>query len=141
MRELVERVKNMSLPETLDLMNCGGVLKAHEELRKTYRSRDELLMSAGLAKGKTMAIDKILVNVCLLSSEEVKKSFEKPSFSSHQDWERCEYLFSKILQSQPSLVNLEDLFKAKQEEEKDPHKVVASGGADAASVLHSQSTV
>ena len=129
MRELVERVKNMSLPETLDLMNCGGVLKAREELGKTYRSRDQLLMSAGLAKGKTMAMEKILVNVCLLSSEEVKKAFEKPSFSSHQDWERCEYLFSKILQSQPSLLNLEDLFKAKQEGEDDPHKVMASGGA------------
>ena len=129
MRHLMELVKNMSLPETLDLMSCRGVLKAREELRKTYRSRDELLMSTGLAKGKTMTMDKILVNVCLLSSEEVKKAFEKPTFSSHQDWKRCEYLFSKILQGQSSLHSLEEVFKAKQEGEKDPHKVVASGGA------------
>ena len=65
MRDLMERVQSMSLPETLDLMSCHGVLKAREELRKTYRSRDEVLMSAGLAKGKTMTMDKILVNVCL----------------------------------------------------------------------------
>ena len=131
MRDLMERVKSMSLPErlALDLMSCRGVLKAREELRKTYRSRDELLMSAGLAKGKTMTMDKILVNVCLLSSEEAKKAFEKPSFSSQQDRERCEYLFSKILQGQPSLLSLEEVFKAKQQGEKDPNKVMASGGA------------
>ena len=131
MRDLMELVKNMSLPEPLDLMSSvgRGVLKAREQLRKTYRSRDELLMSAGLAKGKTMTMDKILVNVCLLSSEEAKKAFEKPSFSSHQDRERCEYLFSMILQGEPSLLSLEEVFKAKQEGEKDPHKVVASGGA------------
>ena len=101
MRDLMERVKNMSLPERLDLMSCRGVLKAREQLQKTYRSRDEMLMSAGLAKGKTMTMDKILVNVCLLSSEEAKKAFEKPSFSSQQDRERCEYLFSKVLQASP----------------------------------------
>ena len=129
MRDLMERVKNMSLPERLDLMSCRGVLKAREQLQKTYRSRDELLMSAGLAKGKTMTMDKILVNVCLLSSEEAKKAFEKPSFSSHQDRERCEYLFSKVLQGQPSLLSLEEVFKAKQQGEKDPIKVMASGGA------------
>ena len=127
MRDLMERVKNMSLPERLDLMNCCGVLKAREQLRNTYRSRDELLMSAGLAKGKTMTMDQILVNVCLLSSSEAKKAFEKPSFSSQQDRERCEYLFSKILQ--PTFLSLEEVFKAKQEGEKDPIKVMASGGA------------
>ena len=47
MRDLMERVKNMSLPERLDLMNCRGVLNAREQLRNTYRSRDKLLMSAG----------------------------------------------------------------------------------------------
>ena len=129
MRDLMERVKNISLPETLDLKICRGVLKAREQLRKTYRSRDELLMSAGLAKGKTMTMDKILVNVCLLSSEEVKNAFEKPLFSSHQDRERCEYLFSKILQGQPSFLTLEELFKSKRRGEKDPDKVMASGGA------------
>ena len=129
MRDLMERVKNMSLPERLDLMSCCGVLKAREELRKTYRSRDKLLMSAGLAKGKTMTMDKILVNVCLLSSEEAKKAFEKPSFSSQQDRERCEYLFSKVLQGQPSLLILEEMFKAKKDGEEDPDKVMASGGA------------
>ena len=130
MRDLMERVKNMSLPErlALDLMSCRGVLKAREQLRKTYRSRDELLMSAGLEKGKTMTMDKILVNICLLSSEEAK-AFEKPSFSSHQDRERCEYLFSKVLQGQPSFLSLEEVFKAKQQGEKDPNKVMASGGA------------
>ena len=129
MRDLMELVKNMSLPERLDLMSCRGVLKAREELRKTYRSRDELLMSAGLAKGKTMTMDKILVNVCLLSSEEAKKAFEEPSFSSQKDRERCEYLFSKVLQGQPSLLDLKEVFRAKREGEKDPYKVVASGGA------------
>ena len=129
MRDLMERVKNISMPERLDLKICRGVLKAREQLRKTYRSRDELLMSAGLAKGKTMTMDKILVNVCLLSSEEVKNAFEKPLFSSHQDRERCEYLFSKILQGQPSFLTLEELFKSKRRDEKDPDKVMASGGA------------
>ena len=128
MRDLMELVKNMSLPERLDLMSCRGVLKAREELRKTYRSRDELLMSAGLAKGKTMTMDKILVNVCLLSSEEAKKAFEEPSFSSQNDRERCEYLFSKVLQGQPSLLDLKEVFRAKLGE-KDPYKIVASGGA------------
>ena len=129
MRDLMERVKSMSLPETLDLMSRCGVLKAREQQRKTYRSRDVLLMSAGLAKGKTMAMDKILVNVCLLSSDEVKQAFEKPSFSSQQDRERCEYLFSKILQGQPSFLSLKEMFKAKQQGEEDPHKIMASGGA------------
>ena len=129
MRDLIERVKNMSLPERLDLMSCRGVVKAREQLRKTYRSRDKLLMSAGLAKGKTMTMDKILVNVCLLTSEEVKKAFEKPSFSSQQDRERCEYLFSMILQSKPSLLSLEEVFEEKQDVEEDPDKVMASGGA------------
>ena len=129
MRDLMERVKSMPLPERLDLMSCRGVLKAHEQLRKTYRSRDKLLMSAGLAKGKMMTMDKILINVCLLSSEEAKKAFEKPSFSSQQDQERCEYLFSKVLQGQPSLLTLEEMFKAKKDGEEDPDKVVASGGA------------
>ena len=129
MRDLMERVKNMSLPERLDLMSCRGVLKAREELRKTYRSRDKLLMSAGLAKGKMMTMDKILINVCLLSSEEAKKAFEKPSFSSQQDQGRCEYLFSKALQGQPSLLILEEVFKAKKDGEEDPDKVMASGGA------------
>ena len=129
MRDLMERVKSMSLPETLDLMSCRGVLKAREELRKTYRSRDEVLMSAGLAKGKTMTMDKILVNVCLLSSEEAKQVFEKPSFSSQQDRKRCEYLFSKVLKGQPSFLSLEEVFKAKQQGERDPNMVMASGGA------------
>ena len=125
----MELVKKMSLRETLDLMSCRGVLKASEELRKTYWSRDKLLTSAELAKGKTMAMDEILVNVCLLPSEEAKKAFTQPSFSSHQDQERCEYLFSKILQSQPSLFTLEKVFKAKQNGEENPDKVMASGGA------------
>ena len=88
-------------------------------------------MSTGLAKDKTMTNqdDKILVNVCLLSLDEVDKAFEKPSFSSHQDQKRCENVFSKILQRQSSLLSLEEVFKEKQEGEKDPHKVVASGGA------------
>ena len=129
MRDLMERVKSMPLPERLDLMSCRGVLKAREQLRKTYRSRDKLLMSAGLAKGKTMTMDKILVNICLLSSEEAKKAFGKPSFSSQQDRERSEYLFSKVLQGQPSLLILEEVFKAKKDGEEDPDKVMASGGA------------
>ena len=74
-------------------------------------------------------MDKILVNVCLLSTEEAKKAFEEPSFSSQKDRERCEYLFSKILQGQPLLLDLKEVFKAKREGEKDPYKVVASGGA------------
>ena len=132
MRELVELVERMSPSERLGL-TCGrSVLKTREELRKSYRARDKLLMSAGLAKGKTMPMDKIMVNVCLLSSEEMtqmKKAFKDPSFSSHQDQERCEYLFSTFLQRQPSLLSLEEVFKAKQEGEEDPDKVVASGGA------------
>ena len=129
MRDLMERVKNMSLPERLDLMSCRGVIKAREQLRKTYLSRDKLLMSAGLAKGKTMTMDKILVNVCLLSAEEAKKAFDKPSFSSYEDRELYDYLFKKILQGQPSFLSLEEVFKAKREGEEDPDKVMASGGA------------
>ena len=130
-RELRERVNDMSLPEKLNLMSCRSVLKAREELQKFYRSRDKLLMSAGLAKGKTMAMDKILVNVCLLSSEEVKKAFEEPSFSSRQDQERSEYLFSKVLQSRSSSFTLDEVFKAnsKTDGEDFPDKVVATGGA------------
>ena len=73
MRVLRDRVDDMSLPEKLsNPMSCRSVLKAREELQKFYRSRDKLLMSAGLAKGKMMSMDNILVNICLLSSEEVK---------------------------------------------------------------------
>ena len=129
MRELMGHVKQLAIPEQLNLMRCHTVLKVREQQQKAYRSRDKLLMSAGLAKGKTMTMDKILVNVCLLSSEEAKKAFEKPSFSSQQDRERCEYLFSTILQGQPSFLSLEEVFKAKQQGEKDPNKVMASGGA------------
>ena len=129
MKELVGRVMSMSLPEKLNLINCPSVLKAREQLRKSYRSMDKLLMSAGLAKGKTMTMDKILVNICLLSSEEAKKVFEKHSFSSRQDEERSQYLFSKVLQSDPSLVSLEEVFRAKRGGEEDPNKVVATGGA------------
>ena len=129
MRELRERVKDMPLPEKLNLTSCRSVLKAREELQKFYRSRDKLLMSAGLAKGKTMSMDKILVNICLLSSGEVRKAFEKPSFSSHRDQERSQYLFSKLLQSRSSSLNLEEVFEAKNNGEDDPDKVVATGGA------------
>ena len=129
MKELMEFVKGMSLPEKLGLMSSQAVLKAREELQKFYLSRDELPVSAGLAKGKTMPMDKILVNICLLSSEEAKKALENPSFASERDQRRSEYLFSKILQNLPSLLSLEEVFKAKQEGEKDPNKVVASGGA------------
>ena len=129
MRELRERVNDMSLPEKLNLMSCQSVLKAREELQKFYRSRDKLLMSAGLAKGKTMPMDKILVNVCLLSSEEVKKAFEKPSFSSRQDQERSEYLLSKLVQNRSQSLDLEDVFKAKEDGQDDPNKVLATGGA------------
>ena len=131
MRELMELVKHMSPSERLDLVSCHSpsVLKAREELQKTYRSRDELTMSAGLAKGKTMTMDQIMVNVCLLSSEEAKKAFEKPSFSSNQDQERSQYLYSRILDGQSSFLSLEDVFKAKRQGEKAPHKAVATGGA------------
>ena len=129
MRELRERVNDMSLPEKLNLMSCRSVLKAREELQKFYRSRDKLLMSAGLAKGKTMSMDKILVNVCLLSSEEVKKAFENPSFSSRLDQERSEYLLSKLVQNRSQSLDLEDVFKAKDDGQDDPNKVVATGGA------------
>ena len=129
MRELRERVNDMSLPEKLNLMSCRSVLKAREELQKFYRSRDKLLMSAGLAKGKTMSMDKILVNVCLLSEEEVKKAFEKPSFSSRQDQERSEFLLSKLVQNRSQSLDLEDVFKAKDYGQDDPNKVVATGGA------------
>ena len=128
-RELTEYVKSMSLPDKLYLMSCGSVLKAREELQKFYRSRDKLLMSAGLAKGRAMPLENIMVNVCLLSSKEAKKAFERTSFSSESDRERSQYLFSKILQASPRLVSLEEVFKAKQEGEHDPDKVVASGGA------------
>ena len=86
-------------------------------------------MSTGLAKGKTMPIDNVLVNVCLLSAEEVKKAFkcEEPAAFSIQ--QRSQYLFSKILNDQRSLLTLEDVFKAKQKGESDPDKVVAAGGA------------
>ena len=129
MRKLVESVKELSLAEKLTLMSCHSVLKAREELLKFYRSRDELTMSAGLAKGTTMSMDKILVNICLLSSEEAKKAFEDPSFASERDLQRSEYLFSEVLQFGPSFLSLEGVFKAKQQGQKDPHKVVAAGGA------------
>ena len=98
-------------------------------------------MSAGLPKGKTMTNGKILVNVCLLLLDKVGKAFEKPSFSSHQDQKRYENVFSKIPQRQSSLLSLEEVFKEKQEGEKDPHKVVASGVQDAANRCASQGAV
>ena len=57
------------------------------------------------------------------------RSWEKPSFSSHQDQERSQYLYSKILDGQSSFLSLEDVFKAKRQGEKAPHKAVATGGA------------
>ena len=128
MKDLVELSRRTPLSREPNL-SSPSVLKTCEQLRKSYRSMDTLLMSAGLAKGKTMTMDKILVNVCLLSSEEAKKVFESASFSSRQDEERSLYLFSKLLQSQPSFLSLEEVFKAKRNEEEDPNKVVALGGA------------
>ena len=128
-RELMQLVKEMPLPEQLHLASCHSVLKVRELQQKAYWSRDKLLMSAGLAKGKTMTMDKLLVNVCLMSSEETKKAFEEPSFSSYQEQEHSTYLFSKILRSQLSFLSLEEVFKSQREGEKDPHKVMASGGA------------
>ena len=129
MRELLELVDGLSLSEKLNLMSCPSVNKARERLQRSYQSRDKLLTSAGLAKGKAMPMDKILINICLLSAEEVRKAFKEPSFSSGKDEERSEYIFSKILKEQRSLLSLEELFKAKQKGEEDPDKVVASGGA------------
>ena len=129
MRELMRFVREMPGSEKLTLIACGAVIKARDDLTKFYCSRDTLLMSAGLAKGKTLPMDKILVNVCLLSSEEAKKAFERPSFSSQRDRDRSEYLFSRLLQDQPGFLSLEEVFKAKKRGEKDPNKVVATGGA------------
>ena len=131
MRELMELVVHMSPSERLDLVSCHSpsVLKAREKLQKTYRSKNELLMRAGLSKGKTMTMDQIMVNVCLLSSEEVEKAFDRSTFSSHQDQERSQYLFSRILDGQSSFLSLEDVFKAKRRGENAPHKAVATGGA------------
>ena len=129
MRELMELAEDMSPAEKLSLMGGRSVLKACNELQKYYVARDQLLMSAGLAKGKVMVMDKIQVNICLLPPEEAKTALENPLFSSHQDQERHEYLFSKFPQRQLSLLGLDGVFKAKQEGERSPHKVVASGGA------------
>ena len=128
-RELSESVKKFSLAEKLALMSCHSVLNAREELVKFYRSRDELTMSSGLAKGTTMSMDKIMVNICLLSSEEAKKAFQDPSFGSERDQRRSEYLYSKILQGGQSFLSLEEVFKAKRQGQKVPHKVMAAGGA------------
>ena len=127
MTTLADLVKRLSLEERLRLTD-GAVLKARQRLQKSYRSRDELVMNAGLAKGKTMPMDKILVNICLLSSENVKKAFEERSrtFSSDQDED---YVFSQILKSLPELLTLQEVFKAREEGEKDPRKVLATGGA------------
>ena len=59
---------------------------------------------------------------------QLKKASGEPSyaFSSHQDRKRCEYLFSRILENQLSFLILEEVFKAKQQGEEDPDKVVAS---------------
>ena len=65
MRELMELVECMSPSERVGLTCSRSVLKAREQLQKSYQSKDKLLMIAGLAKGKTMPMDKIIVNVCL----------------------------------------------------------------------------
>ena len=129
MRELSELVEGMSMSEKLSLARSPAVLAAREKLQKFYRSRDELVMSAGLAKGKKMPMDKIMVNVCLLSPEEVREAFEGRSFSSEHDQKRSNYLFSKILAHQASFLSLEDVFKATEEHERDPDKALATGGA------------
>ena len=129
LRELTNLVQHMSLSETLNLTCSGSVLKTRETLQKFYRSRDTLLMSAGLAKGKTMPVDKIMVNVRLLSLEEVKKAFANPSFSSTRDWERREYLFSNVLQDQPATLGLQSLFKATKNSGGCTTNILAAGGA------------
>ena len=128
-RELAEEsARDVPPLEKLHVAGYPGpaVLKASEELRKSYKMSNTVPMNAGFARCKTMTMDEILVSICLLSSEEMKKAFEKPSFSSRQDQERCEYLFTKILRGQPSFLSLEEVFEAKHG---NPHKVVASGGA------------
>ena len=131
MRELTELVEGMSMSEKLSLTRSPAVLAAREKLQKFYRSRDELVMSAGLAKGKKMPMDKIMVNVCLLSPEEVRHAFEGRSFGSEHDQTRSNYLFSRILTRpwQTSFLSLEDVFKATEEHERDPDKALATGGA------------
>ena len=84
-RELTDLVKSMSVSDVLSLTSSRSVLNTRETLQKFYRSRDKLLMSAGLAKGKTMTMDKILVNICLLSTEEVQKAFEERPCGSSQE--------------------------------------------------------
>ena len=80
MREMVELVNDIPLSEKLALMSCRSVLKAREELKFYTESRDEVVR-AGLAMGKTVPMDKSWSTFCLLYAEEVKKVFDKSSFS------------------------------------------------------------
>ena len=129
-RELTDLVKSgMSVSDKLSLTSGRSVLNTRETLQKFYRSRDKLLMSAGLAKGKTMTMDKILVNICLLSTEEVQKAFEERPCGSSQEQGWSNYLFAKISKNQASLLGLEEVFRAKEDDEAAPEKVLVTGGA------------
>ena len=131
LKELQALVDDMSVSEKVALTGGHSVMKVREQLQGFYRSRAKLVMSTGLAKGKTMSMSKVMVNICLLSQEDLRKAFEKPSFSTTNDEEHCHYLLSKVLESRFSHLSLEEVFKAKQTgaEEENPDNVLATGGA------------
>ena len=81
MEELCRQVEALPLCERVCL-RCGeSVLKARKTLQRSYSSQTSLGMTGGLGKGKVLSLDKIFVNISLLSSEALEELFKKRSFS------------------------------------------------------------
>ena len=118
-REMMSRVEAMSLSDKLSLRYSESVLKARERMQRFYSSRDQLHLCAGFGKGKTLPMEQVAVNVCLLSEGEARAAFGgrgNPSLEScFNDTQVCStYLFSKALQSQASLLSLERLITGEE---------------------------
>ena len=71
----MSRVEAMSLSDKLSLRYSESVLKARERMQRFYSSRDQLHLCAGFGKGKTLPMEQVAVNVCLLSEGEARAAF------------------------------------------------------------------
>ena len=132
MKEMMDLVDVLSLSDKLRLSYGGAVFKVREELQSWYGSMDELRLSAGFAKGRTLPMEQVTVNVRLLSEEDTRAAFADPQSPStrscfNDEQIRSSYLFSTLLQSPTSLLSLDMLYKQGGGESED--KTLAIGGA------------
>ena len=131
-KELASQANLLSTADRLCLGCQPSVKKARDELRKSYAARTQLMMRAGVTKGKQMDIERIVVGVCLISSENVEKAFEESARScsnpDEEDSHAGASMYKKVIDTRASLLKLENVFKAEGEDEDGPDKVLASGG-------------